>query len=65
MKLQVVDLPEQRLGDAVETPYLLVFSEVENYDALVEGGAHLKEHTGARGVLVFEDAVEVVPRATQ
>lgn len=70
MKLQVVELPEQRLGDAVETPFLLVFSEVESGPELFEGLAEedrvrLREQIGARGFLAFEDPVEVLPRAAQ
>lgn len=64
MKLQVVELPEQRLGEAAETPYLIVLSEVDNFDTISEGAKGVKESVGARAVLVFEDPVEVLPRAT-
>ncbi|TDB90936.1 hypothetical protein E1264_03785 [Actinomadura sp. KC216] len=62
MKLEVVPLPEQRIGDAAGSPYLLVISEVGDYllnldEAEVE---KLKEDIGAAGVLFFEDPVEVV-----
>ena len=65
MKLQVVGLPEVRVGDAVEAPFLLVLSEVESFDSVSEAAVGLKENIGARGVLLFEDPVEVVPRASQ
>lgn len=61
MKLQVVELPGRRVGDATETPFLLVLSEVRIED--VQGVTEpMKEKTGACGVLVFEDPVEVLPR---
>lgn len=62
MKLQVVPLPEQRVGTATEVPWLLILSEAP-YSIVSLGGEFFDrtgEDIGAAGVLVFEDEVEVV-----
>lgn len=62
MRLQVLELPQERDGDVVNTPYLLILSEVEEPDRIAQFTP--EEHarwTGARGMLIFRSAVELGP----
>lgn len=59
MKLQVVPLPTNEL----ETPFILVLSDVDDSNYVADALTPLKDQIGARAVLAFEDEVEVVPSA--
>lgn len=64
-RLQIVQLPTIKLGEASAPEYLLVFDQVneelgaELFEANGRLGG-LRDATGARGVLVFESAIEVL-----
>lgn len=59
MRLRVLPLPEQRLGEAVETPYLLVIDRCNEDQAthFRQATENVAEKVGARGILVFPGEV--------
>jgi len=61
-RLQIVTLPTLTVGSMSVPEYLIVLDEVgdELLRELIDRPANLKEATGARGVLVFENTIEVV-----
>lgn len=61
MRLRVLALPTQTLGPASYAPFLLVFDRctpAEGED-LADNAADIREATGAAGVMVFSDDVEL------
>lgn len=62
MKLSVLELPSEVVGDVVTTPFALVFHGVpeSSREELLDRAQDFKEATGARAFLVFEDEIEVV-----
>jgi hypothetical protein len=61
MKIQVLELPMQVVGEVTHTPFVLVFSGTGAADLLEKSEKSITEITGARAALVFEDEdVEVV-----
>lgn len=61
MKIQVLELPMEHVGEVTSTPFVLVLSEIDAETAERIGGrvALIREATGARGVLAFEGPVEI------
>lgn len=61
-RLQILELPEGTGDD--RPPFVLVVDEA-NYDSLsslsaaLEGWQNIKDQIGARGVLVFEETIEI------
>lgn len=63
-RIQVLALPPERVADAEENPFILVFDHVqpdsELHDHLRIGIEGLETGTGARAVLIFTEPVDVV-----
>lgn len=59
MKIQVLELPSDRLGEFTSTPFVLVFSGADERQCeyLSEEATHdaLMDTTSAQGVLIFGD----------
>lgn len=53
MRIRVLPLPEERLGDAVSTPYGLVIDRCEDVPALTA------DALGARFIIVSDEDVEI------
>lgn len=61
MKLSVLELPSEVVGDVVMTPFALVFHDtLRSTDFSSAFAERVKETTGARAVLVIEDEIEIV-----
>ncbi|MCD0450777.1 hypothetical protein LO762_16490 [Actinocorallia sp. API 0066] len=65
MKLQVVELPSVVVGENVETPFMVVLSEVDEPAPDPEVLSRAADRIGARGFLVSGEAVEVLPSVVQ
>ncbi|MET7752323.1 MULTISPECIES: hypothetical protein [Actinomycetes] len=61
MRLRILELPTEKLGPAVQTPFCLVFDNATRDECDVIGAqtASLRETTGARGILAFDTAVDL------
>lgn len=62
MRLRILELPARTLGEARETPFLVVFDRCsqQQYDMLLKAGDTLKsEVAGASAVLSFTDEIEL------
>ena len=63
-RLQIVTLPTVKVGDVSAPEYLIVIDEVDGEFARaireLSDRANFRESTGARGILVFENTIEVV-----
>lgn len=63
MRLRVLELPAETVGEVSSSPFVLVFDRIESADLdNVRTSARDKatlDATGARGVLVFADDVEL------
>lgn len=64
MRIQILELPAEVVGDVVTTSFALVLDRVPNADRLHEHWGEgwsdrLKETSGARAILVFSDEVSV------
>ncbi|WP_432159072.1 hypothetical protein [Streptomyces sp. bgisy153] len=64
MRLQILELPPEREGGTVCTPFLLVLSETagvgeDELGSLTDQLQQAAQRAGARGALVFEHEVEV------
>lgn len=61
MRLRVLALPTVTLGDSSATPFLLVFDRSSSADTntIMEIAAGLKQSTGASGVLVVAEEIEL------
>ncbi|WP_280331514.1 hypothetical protein [Nocardia wallacei] len=61
MRLRILELPTNYLGQASDTPFCLVFDNAshENMSMIEEMTDGLKDKVGARAVLVFEDSIEL------
>lgn len=62
MRLRVLALPKQTLGAATAQPFLLVIDRCTPTQSEYMGDARLKDITGAEGVVVFEDEVDLDER---
>lgn len=67
-RLQILELPAEHHGDDMVTPFILVVDEhvplryvsgIDMEDRTVDEFAGVAEQIGARGVLVFREAVEI------
>lgn len=61
MRLRVLELPKRQLGQAVETPFLLVVDRIGN-DDLTEswrGSEGFSAQVGAAGTVVFRDEIDL------
>ena len=60
MRIRILPLPEERVGDTVTTPYGLILDRIGNDDLAEELlQASTKQDVGARFLLAFVDDVEV------
>ncbi|MFE3051591.1 hypothetical protein [Nocardia sp. NPDC059239] len=62
MRLRILPLPANVLGQATQTPFCLIFDRCTEADtntitAMVDIG--LKDSTGARSVLAFQSEIEL------
>lgn len=62
VKLQVLYLPEEKVGDATRSPFALIVSEMEDEpsEAEVEQWRGFKETIGAAAVMMTPRKIEVV-----
>lgn len=58
MRLQILELPTQYLGEVSHTPFVLVASEAKS-----DGGfnADWREQIGAAGIFITDEVVEIGP----
>ncbi|MET8648434.1 hypothetical protein [Nocardia aurea] len=61
MRLRVLALPPRTLGEASETPFLLVFDRCADAGIADPFFTRLKETVGAEAVLVLAEEVELDP----
>jgi hypothetical protein len=61
MKIQILELPMEPVGEVTSTPFVLVLSEMPPEDAAAFAGQteRIRELTGARGVLTYYGIVEI------
>lgn len=62
MRLRVLALPKQTLGAATAQPFLLVFDRCTDEQCEYMRDSRLKDITGAEGVVVFADDVDLDER---
>lgn len=62
MRLRVLALPAGALGTATAHPFLLVFDRCATAECAYLRDSNVKGVTGAEGVLVFDEAVELDDR---
>lgn len=62
MKLQILELPMEHLGDATRTPFVVVFSEVSDitFKTMNDPSSVVREEFGVRGVFYTSEEVEIV-----
>lgn len=63
MRLQILELPVQHIGDVMHTPFILVISETpDGYNLFeAERNTSFRESTGAAGVIVTAEHVDIGP----
>lgn len=57
-RIQILELPSEQVGEVYRTPFVLVFDQLDG-DAVGATADFVKEATGARGVLAFDNRVDV------
>jgi hypothetical protein len=63
-RLQILELPTEHRGDDMVTPWVLVIDEAEtgpDGELIMKPNdwEGMREHLGARGVLIFEETVQI------
>jgi hypothetical protein len=61
-RLQILELPTERHGGNMVTPFVLVIDQVQNPESMLEflrDPPHLRDELGARTILVFDEEVEI------
>lgn len=58
-RIQILELPTEHHGDNMVTPFLLILDQVNDVDVLQASLQGARELSGARGILAFEETVEI------
>lgn len=58
-RIQILELPTEHHGDNMTTPFLLILDQVEDAEAISTSMQGAKELSGARGILAFEETIEI------
>lgn len=58
-RIQILELPTEHHGDNMTTPFLLILDQVEDVEAVRASMSGAKELSGARGILAFEETIEI------
>lgn len=58
-RIQILELPTEHHGDDMTTPFLLILDQVEDAKAISTSMQGAKELSGARGILAFEETIEI------
>lgn len=58
-RIQILELPTEHHGDDMTTPFLLILDQVEDVEAVRASMNGAKELSGARGILAFEETINI------
>ena len=60
MRLQILELPSVVVGEAVDTPFVIVVDSYSEETLIHEAARLMKDAFGARGVFLSPEPVEIV-----
>lgn len=58
-RIQILELPTEHHGDDTTTPFLLILDQVDDVGSIRKSMDGAKELSGARGILAFEETIEI------